>query len=255
MDEIGGVVRRQLAQRRIQGVCWVLVLAGVFIQGPRFARADDPFDYKYSNAAARMAVHLVDHAKAQTCEMNLPCNPGEASSFSVSGALQAGYDLYIVVCDAEPVVGLAGVRFGIEYDPSLYVGTWSACADASYPEADWPSSGATTTEAWGATSNCQSTPATGDVDGDVSITVGSFYVYAYTSAQFSIVLASDGVVSVSDCASRQDTVAVSYGRLGSAGFPSGGFDTCGPGASAVVASESVTWGMLKGAAWRSIDEN
>ena len=190
-----------------------------------------------SNENAKIALHLqaIPTGKAPPpCQRLLPipaCNP--ESSLTVQGGIHKGYDLYILVADADSAAGVAGASFGIVYGPNLYTGAWTLCGDLEFPGGPsgvtWPHSGTGNLITWKADSNCQRTPAGEDSNHGVTAILGSLYVYAYDSESFEITSRNytlETSPEIGDCSAAKSEVALP-GHAGRIGFGSNeGFDPC-----------------------------
>jgi len=187
------------------------------------------------NANAKIGGHLRVHAaKSQPCTSPpIPsCNSGEAS-LTDAGLTGVGYDLYLLVLDANPTAGVAGASFGISYGPNLSVGSWQLCADLNFAGGpagvSWPQSGSGNVVTWVADTNCQNTPAPGDNNGDVTAVIGAFYVYAYAADIFEITrreYVPEPDLSVAGCNGDLSNVVFPQ-NAGKVGFgASEGYDPC-----------------------------
>jgi Subtilase family/FlgD Ig-like domain len=187
------------------------------------------------NANAKIAGHLRVHAaKSQPCTSPpIPsCNSGEAS-LTDAGLTGVGYDLYLLVLDANPTAGVAGASFGISYGPNLSVGSWQLCADLNFTGGpvgvSWPQSGSGNVVTWVADTNCQNTPAPGDNNGDVTAVIGALYVYAYAADVFEITrreYVPEPDLSVASCNGDLSNVVFPQ-NAGKVGFGTAeGYDPC-----------------------------
>ena len=96
---------------------------------------------------AKIALHV--KAKA-TKSVNIcptgpaPEDPNTAgtacSSYTTEFGLLAGADVYMVVAQADPALGIAGVSCGVEYTADLSMSGWTLCADLEFPN-DGPNGG------------------------------------------------------------------------------------------------------------------
>lgn len=160
--------------------------------------------------AARIVAHVVArHGQDASPDCGNPplepCNDGEAN-FTVHEALgptpPTRYDIYILVTDALSAIngvtyGVAGVTFGISYKNTLASGVdvigQSFCGDLYFTGTTpvWPASGSGVAITWNSDTNCQSTPATGDLDGGVTTVAAVLRVDVYSNDVFSITRRED----------------------------------------------------------------
>lgn len=191
-----------------------------------------------TNDNAKIAAHLQLHSSKSSCEdfVAPPCNQGSATVV-VHGNLGTGYDLYLVVLDADSSAGVSAATFGIRYSGASQAGvdifSWSLCADMEFtggPEGvAWPDSGSGTIIVWDRTSSCQRHPVSGDVDGGVAALLGMFYVYAYSDDVFAVTkrdfVPTPGF-SVCDCRAKELELPFPEAR-GTVGFGNqSGSDPC-----------------------------
>lgn len=192
--------------------------------------------YAGSNENAKISGHLQNHVmKSNPCENPPlpPCNEGE-ENLAVHGELQQAYDLFLLVLDADPVAGVAGAEFGIEYKGAPQAGmdvfSWTLCADLEFGSPSgspqWPEAGSGNIITWDRLTSCQREPAAGDFDGRVTAVLGALYVYAYGNDKFKITKRetnSQPVIAVADCSANavRDTLnfpqaigVVSFGNSG-----------------------------------------
>ena len=80
-------------------------------------------------------------------------------------------DVYLVALDVDPVTGLAGVEFGLQYTPypyaggsstGLYLGSWQLCADLDFEGPGFPGAGSENVITF---AGCQNTPDPTDPEG------------------------------------------------------------------------------------------
>jgi len=141
----------------------------------------------------------------------------------------AGYDLYVVVLDADIASGIAGTSFAITYSDELFVNQWRLCGDLQFPGGgegvQWPGSEAGNVITW-KPDNCQATTAIGESEGRV--VVGVFYVYSYAVSTFGIAeraFAQDSSVRVATC--DVEEIVIPSTNLGQVAFGgSTGYDPC-----------------------------
>ena len=189
-----------------------------------------------SNSDAKIAVHLHDQVSKNLCGTAPlpPCNDG-LSSLVVSGQTGVGYTAYVLVLDGSSSDGIAGAAFGIDYGQNLYVSQWALCANLQFPGNGWPSAGSGNVVTWLKDSNCQSTPAVGDLDDGVTAVIGALYMYAYGEDVFEITR-RDYVPSpdfmVVDCSAQGSTLPFPdhAGRV-AFGLAAEGYDPCAQGDS------------------------
>lgn len=188
------------------------------------------------NQNAKIACHLVARSsKTNPCDSppRPPCNSGE-SNFQIQGAISVTYDCYIIIADGDSAAGLAGAEFGISYKGNTQQGVdvlgWYLCADAEFGSPTsappWPEDGSGNVIIWNRITNCQKTPAVGDLDAGVTAILGSLVVYAYSKDNLKITKRpgiSPSIVSVAGCSgiAIRDTLAFPQ-ALGKVKFGSGG---------------------------------
>lgn len=193
-----------------------------------------------SNDTAKIALHLqaVPTGKAPSvCDRAPlpPCTAGD-SSLAVVGDLNTPYDLYVLVLDGSALAGVGGAAFGIEYGPGVVVSGWTLCADLDFSGApqgsQWPDSGSGNLLTWNVTTNCQNTPAEGDLDYGVTAVLGALHVYSYAAETISITprnYAPTPDFSVTDCTpERSDPPYPDNAGRVAFGQVTGGYDPCSP---------------------------
>lgn len=159
---------------------------------------------------ARIALHLTTHASKATsrCDTwDVPC-----TEFQTNGTVGVSYDAYLVVADADPEVGVAGLSCGISYNQMLGTGvdifTWSFCGALQFPTngdngLPWPDAGAGNRMTWDMSSDCQRSLVAGHESEGAHVVAGSFYLYAYSNDVFSVTantqLTRAEELAVADC--------------------------------------------------------
>lgn len=189
------------------------------------------------NENAKIALHLqpVPSGKAlPVCDRKPtpPCNHGE-SHLAVNGSIGVAYDAYLIVFDGDSTSGISGAVLGLQYGNNLAVGPWWLCADLEFSGGpigvSWPQSGSGNVITWNSTSNCQRTPAPGDLDGGVTAVLGALYVYAYASDTLDITprqYVASPDFAVSDCSAAGSSLSYPS-AAGRVVFGSeGGYDPC-----------------------------
>lgn len=195
---------------------------------------------------ARIAVHVQSWAK-NYCEVdpvnaNTPC-----SSFTTKWPLREPASLYLVIGNANPEAGVAGVALGIDYNPeSIRLEDWHSCPGTgsfvrlSGPFGEWPSPLSGIILTWDTSTNCQR-----NVIGDdgVHTIIGVFYVYAYANSVFHITRSPKSgpdSLAVIDCHAWASSL--SQPSVGKIGF--GSYDGYNPCLSSVP-TQFTTWGRIK----------
>ncbi|NNF08075.1 MAG: choice-of-anchor D domain-containing protein [Candidatus Eisenbacteria bacterium] len=169
-----------------------------------------------SQTNAKLALHIKSAAVKQRCAAidALPC-----SQYVTSGAIQTGYDVYIVAANASIAFGIGGMEFAIDYDGAAGSGLdifgWERCSDLEFPSNTWPASGEGTILTW---ATCEETEISTE---GVHAIGGAFYVYAYSQDEFNIIPrpVANGLIAVADCEGGQTEVPSS--QVGSLTFGSG----------------------------------
>ena len=121
----------------------------------------------------------------------------ESTPLDVVGDLQYSYThLFLQLVDLDPALGVREVSFGITYDGAADSGvddvTWYQCLDTAYsnaaPDPAWPAAGSWIRIVF---DDCQgTTPNPLDPDGDGSVVLGGYSLWAVTDDVFSVVPAS-----------------------------------------------------------------
>jgi hypothetical protein len=152
------------------------------------------------------------------------------------------YNIYVTVSRYD-TVGIAGLQFGVKYDPvqgsGFDITNWQSCADLNFPMSGWPNSQTGTLMTWEPTFNCQGQ----DRIRAIPICAGVFQVYANGTDAFLVTpRPADGKAKVADCQSAEnDITGGNPSRLGTVTFGGGGYNPC----SSLVGVESTTWGAIK----------
>lgn len=215
-----------------------------------------------SNDTAKIALHLqaVPTGKAPSvCDRAPlpPCTAGD-SSLAVVGDLNTPYDLYVLVLDGSALAGVGGAAFGIEYGPGVVVSGWTLCADLDFSGApqgsQWPDSGSGNLITWNVTTNCQNTPAEGDLDYGVTAVLGALHVYSYAAETISITprnYAPTPDFSVTDCTPERsdppypdNAGRVTFGQISQAYDPCSPPDSVGPSAITTLGVDEETAASL-----------
>ena len=217
-----------------------------------------------TNDTAKIAGHLAPHiAKASPCISPPlpPCNAGE-SALTVTGAIGVGYDLYLFILDGSSQAGVSGAAFGIAYDEVPNSGVdvfgWTGCSDLAFPYGppgtNWPDSGSGNLLIWDRESNCQRSPAAGDDDGDVTVCLGAFYVFAYSPDTFQITprtYVPSPDFDVTDCNAEASHLPYPE-QAGLVGFGSNeGYDPCSAMQSSNDSNGGGNPGSQSGTIWSS----
>ena len=215
-----------------------------------------------TNDVAKLALHLqaAPTGKASSvCDRAPlpPCTAGD-SSLVVVGDLNTPYDLYVLVLDGSALAGVGGAAFGIEYGPGVVVSGWTLCADLDFSGApqgsQWPDSGSGNLITWNVTTNCQNTPAEGDLDYGVTAVLGALHVYSYAAETISITprnYAPNPDFSVTDCTPEKsdppypdNAGRVAFGQISQAYDPCSPPDSVGPSAITTLGVDEETAASL-----------
>jgi len=193
------------------------------------------------NEDSKLVVHLQAPAKT-------PCSQAGAAP-ACNGIVTAGdlyppstYYAYVLVTDADTLLGVAGAQFGVAYAPSSEAGVdvfgWTSCASLQFPEETWPENGSGNRITWSPETQCQRSEPGGPGTG-VVVTVGFFYCAAYSADTLRVtVWPNDSAATVAACDAKEETVESptvqhSPSHLGFAVFSSGGtvpgHNPCGQG--------------------------
>ena len=191
-----------------------------------------------NNSQAALTVHVVPWAKsADYCSESY--RPTSHYNLVEMGTLcnSTDYMVYFLVCwgsDISPPdysgSGVAGVEFGIDYDPSLFIpqGGMAHCTDQQFIEPGFPASGTGLVAIWDSELNCQSDRADVGLPNSVIAIVGAMLVTANAPGQLLITPRPiSGVAKVADCdAVEDDLTNIVPTRLGAAGFCKQGYNSC-----------------------------
>ncbi len=211
---------------------------------------------------ARVALHVVsalqcDLNPAGRCGACRPDNQGiPCSDYNLQWPLFSGARVYLVVAQADPTAGVAGLSCGIDYSApygDVDVFGWTLCADLEFansgPNGTWPQAGSGNRITWDFLDNCQR----GLVGADgVHAVAGCFYVYAYAPGMLQVTtnnnLVTPPELAVADCSQQVCATYLPPERAGSVSFG----DTFAPGCNPCLAPcatavpvERHTWGRLK----------
>jgi hypothetical protein len=175
------------------GLFAIVVFLGLSGAGPAFAQLDNGQE----NAA--VAVHAQAHnTKGMTCsglDHDLPCD-----GFTTRWPVHSGADVYFVVANANPALGVSGVSLGVTYGNTpgarqngqgVDVFDYVSCADLEYPNGidpgdpstDFPAAGGGNRFLWDRTANCQRHIVS---PFKTQAVVCAFYVYAYAPDDFKV---------------------------------------------------------------------
>ena len=204
-----------------------------------------------NNSQAAIAVHIGTGTAKDIC--NSAGSPTAATVVSevADGDCSAGYyNLYILVCNGSSVggfepegSGIAGLEFGIQYDPSLSLGNSEVCGDLLFPSLNWPDSGEGAIITWDPVGNCQSTPSEPFVPNTTVAVAMGFEVFTTAPGAFQITPRPvTGFAKVSDCNAAEDNITgLVPSHLGVGGFCGTGYNPCG----LPTPVEESTWGAIK----------
>lgn len=138
--------------------------------------------------SVRIALHVLPPVSKTICPpgtgsgrppLDMPC-----SRFVSSVAEGAGVIAYVMALESDPVAGIAGVTFGIDYQDEPGRGVdifgWTSCGDLQFPSDNWPAAGTGNLVTWNHVTNCQKNTVPGFESEGVQAVAGAFYVYAYS---------------------------------------------------------------------------
>lgn len=213
-----------------------LVLGAALLAAPAPTRAN-------LNHEATIELHLTAPIAKNACAVMMAQPPICDSHMRTWGSLYPNlYYAYVILANADQVVGARGISLGIQYDPALGQGVdvfgWTLCADLQVPANGWPDSGGGNQILW---QNCQRTIPPGDIG--VKAVAGYFYCAAYSPGQLRITAHPNlGEVRILDCNDASVRIAdpvttfCGWSQVGQVDFGGGiGFSPCS---------------MLCGPAWR-----
>lgn len=215
------------------------------------------------NAGAKVLLHLSDPVLAGRCSG--PQSHPACQDVDTSGDLYPThtYYAYVLVADADPVEGVAGLIFGIDYDngtgdgSGVDVFSWTLCAtlELGIPSPVWPAPGSSNRIFWDTTTRCQVNEPGGPGTGVVA-PGGYFYCGAYSPGSFRIRHATtsssseNNRVTLYGCSQAIDVIydlsnppipsTLGWIRFSGAGNEPG-YNPC----AAAIPVESVTWGRIK----------
>ena len=158
-----------------------------------------------------------------------------------------GSDVYLVVANADPGAGIAGLSCGVSFPVAIGMFGFTLCADLQFPNGGWPADGGGNRITWAAGTNCQN-GAQGGVnfgagDFNVHAIAGSFYVYAYGNGVLTIGTNENLVIPefrVADCDASESDVQLGGGAVGYG--TETGYNPC----QNITPVEETTWGAIKG---------
>jgi hypothetical protein len=102
----------------------------------------------------------------------------------VEGEAPNGYYAYLVAVDIDRSAGLETASLRIEYDDSVVLTGWYSCAEQSLAEPAWPASSSSIVLRY---PSCAGTePDAADPEGDGTVVLGGFYVYAYQAGRLAL---------------------------------------------------------------------
>jgi hypothetical protein len=168
--------------------------------------------------------------------------------------------VYLMVANALPGPGIAGMSCGIAYGPNLKANGWTLCADLQFPNGAWPANGGGNRITWAAGARCQNGSAPSDDTAmsagvshgrdftpaafNVHAIAGAFYMYSYVGySDVLMVTPNNGLpdpeLQVADCNAAQSDVHYPGGQIGYEGEL--GLNPC----LLIVPTEKTTWGAIK----------
>ena len=219
---------------------FMATLAGV-VPGVTHAGVTDLYDMKVGlHLQPRGTKNWCEAGRAGTREFGCNAGYGEYSELVVNGATETAYDMYIVLLDILPAVGLQSVRLALEYmeEPTegVQIFGMEACADDVFPDPGWPAPGTAITFTW---NTCQNTVDPTDPQEEATTVAAAVYVYAYSMDRVCVEHPSNNNYTAVDCSGA--SWDWSYFR-GCTGFDRPGIDPC-----LVIYSpvEETTWGSIK----------
>ncbi len=201
---------------------------------------------------AKVALHTVvlncDLNPGGVCAECTPVEQGLPCSNFHSQAWLYQTNVYLVVAQADPVAGIAGISLGVEYDmPNVAVFGFTLCGDLDFPNGGWPLSGGGNRITWNYLENCQRTEVGSD---GAHAVAGCIYAYAYGAGELRITpnknLQSGPELTVADCAIRETDLPFSH--AGSVMFSDTEVPGCNPclgPCGTPIPVERATWGRIK----------
>jgi len=205
---------------------------------------------------AVFALHVKAHTN-KSCTETVNPQTTDCSTYSVSGALQTNYDVYLVVAggDTASIDGFKGASCGIQYNGNDAEGVdvfqWTPCCDLDFPNGtpEWPASGGGNRMTWVL---CQNTETTSGYQS----TFGAFYIFAYSDDSFQLtpnLNVAFPELAVNNCAGADLYLDFNYlarvdfgaGAPGASPNPGSGCNPCleqCPFSTPVVPT---TWGSVK----------
>lgn len=173
---------------------------------------------------------------------SLACNTIEPLACSDRNAVVSGkllQEYYAIACvfngapkDLDPAdYGVAGVKFGIDYDGGNQSGvdilSWSSCADGlEFPSDNWPDAESGTVITWNVDretgDGCQDN-VPGEAEDGVTAIIGYFTVMAYSTDRLEVIEHREvevPVLSVATCPSGIEYTIDPHEQAGSLGFSS-----------------------------------
>lgn len=197
-----------------------------------------------------IALHLQPWAASKNQCANAPTQFGcdgyqRTSLLNLHGNLFTAYNMYVVILDINPSVGIQAVSLGINFDPNPGEGvdTFGSepCADTVVPEMNWPSAEGGATFTW---DTCQNTIDPSDPQGEAATVVSAIYTYAYSPDTACIYLAPLSLLTAVDCSGITSDLTIYYPHhFACAGF--GGAFEYQPCLTIYSPVEETSWGALK----------
>lgn len=210
-----------------RSIAFLTILLLGLVLAPRVAGAGTQDDAKIALQTKTWVT------KVTTC-LDTEALASPCSEYVTEWSLGNGTDIYLMVAQADPVVGIKALSCGVDYSESNLFVTWTFCGDGlQFPSnggnGDWPAPAGGNRMTW---ETCQDATVGGE---GVHAVAGSFYVYAYGEDLLQITpnhVIVPAELQVVDCAGLTtdlpDTV------LGSVYFGAGsGFNPCGSTTSGV----------------------
>lgn len=190
-----------------------------------------------ANSGASLVVHVGPHTVKNACT----AVPSSCQGVNTVGSVGNFYDVWVCIANFNDSVGVAGVEFGISYNPATSQGIdifeWARCGDQEFASSGWPQSGTGNIVTWVTNQNCTNTHQALRV-------AGRFYLGVYSPDRFALTVRPvSGRVKVANCASSEDDLTDNaQNPLGFADFGTGiGYNPC----LNIVPTVGTTWTGLK----------
>ena len=179
---------------------------------------------------ARVILHVQPARASLSCEgaARLPCNPGTSTAV-LSVPTGADYDVYLIVGGAYSSLGSTAVGYTLDYDDAPYAGidivSHTSCGESTV-DPEFPAPGSACEDRW----SCDSSPAPGDENGNVTHVAHVFRIHAYSKDRLAVRgRPPSHKIEISFC--RGGPVGFSPIRTGAVavfGSDRGAYDPCNP---------------------------